>query len=101
MVETGDGFIEIEVVYASRDRQTIIPLRVPCGTDVMHAIESSGIAVIHPELKQVSCAVGVFGRRVTMSEQLDCNDRVEIYRPLSADPKQARHNRAKSSTGPA
>ena len=65
------------------------------GTTVRGAIERSGIAARFPEVQIVRGSVGIFGRTVALDAPLRDGDRVEIYRPLIANPKQARRERAK------
>lgn len=85
--------IDIEVVYcppgATCDR---VRLRLPAGTTVAHAIESSGLAQRHA-LTASAMDVGVWGRRCAPTQLLRDRDRVELYRPLRCDPKQARRER--------
>ena len=90
--------IAIEVVYALPDRQEVVPLCVPAGTTVKAAIGLSGLAERHPEIAGETLATGIYGRSVPGETVLSPGDRVEIYRPLCADPKQARRRRA--SRGP-
>ena len=94
MADTQRGLIEIEVVYALPQTQTVVTLQVPVGTRVKEAIARSGIASRHPDVDWESVVVGIFGKRVPLSTVLREHDRVEIYRPLIADPKQARRKRA-------
>lgn len=94
MVNTAQGFIEIEVVFALLQVQTMVALKVPPGTTVRQAIIQSDIAAKYPEIDPDLAIAGIFGRRVRGSTLLHAHDRVEIYRPLIADPKQARRRRA-------
>ncbi len=89
--------IEVEVVYASRDRQTVLSLKVHRGTTVREAIERSGILQQYPEIDLNRNALGIFGRRVDAEQELRMDDRVEIYRPLRMDPKASRRRRASRS----
>lgn len=86
--------LDIEVVYAGPDRQWRVPLKVPAGTTVIEAIEASGLRSRIPMLALDPTSVGVFGRRVAPETPLRDGDRVEIYRPLRADPKELRRARA-------
>jgi hypothetical protein len=88
--------LRVEVVYALPATQTLIPLQVPAGTDVRTAIQQSGIRAQHPQIDPDHDRLGIFGRPVTPDTRLADGDRVEIYRPLLADPKQARRQRARS-----
>lgn len=92
--------IDAEVAYALAHRQTVIPVRLPAGGTVGDAIQASGILERHPEIDLSQQAVGVFGEVATHHTQLHDGDRVEIYRPLLIDPKEARKQRASDhSTG--
>lgn len=88
------GWIDVEVVYAERARQWLVPLRVAAGTTAMAAIEASGLRLRIPGLDVDPGAIGVFGRVVPPETPLRDGDRVEIYRPLVADPKAMRRARA-------
>lgn len=88
--------IPIEVAYALPDEQLLLSLNVPEGTTVESAIEQSGILARFPEVDLNQNAVGIFGKVAKKSRVLESGDRVEIYRPLIADPKQMRRERAKS-----
>jgi putative ubiquitin-RnfH superfamily antitoxin RatB of RatAB toxin-antitoxin module len=87
--------LRIEVVYALPKRQVVIVLEVEEGATILTAIERSGILQQFPEVDPRRDGVGVFGKRVTLDTSLREGDRVEIYRPLIADPKAARRERAK------
>jgi uncharacterized protein len=86
--------IEVEVVYALPLRQDVTRLRVTSGTSVGEAIERSGVIVRHPELGTGDHRLAIYGRPVKAGAVLRDRDRVEILRPLTADPKQARKRRA-------
>lgn len=88
--------LSVEVVYALPDAQTVIDLRLPEGSTVADALAASGIFARHPELDAGECAVGVWGRVADRGQALRNRDRVEIYRPLTADPKQLRRRRAQA-----
>ena len=89
--------IEVEVAYALPERQTLLRLRVPLGTRLGEAIHLSGLLERHPEIDLTRQAVGIFSRAATLDTPLHPGDRVEIYRPLVADPKQARKRKAESA----
>ena len=91
--------MKIEVAYALPERQQIIALEVEPGCTVFEAVQRSGIAQQFPGLDLAQAAMGIFGRVVAQprTETLRDGDRVEIYRPLIADPKQARKERADKS----
>ncbi len=87
--------IKVEVAYALPQEQVIVPLDVEPGTTVQQAIERSGILqrFMEIDLKKDN-KVGVFGKLTKLDRVLRANDRVEIYRPLIADPKEVRRQRA-------
>ncbi|QAX83274.1 RnfH family protein [Pseudomonas sp. DTU12.3] len=93
MVET---MIEIEVVYAAVDRQVLRVVSVPQGTTVREAVLKSGIGDEFAQLNLADCPLGVFGKVVAdpQSRPVQAGDRIEIYRPLLADPKEVRRLRA-------
>jgi putative ubiquitin-RnfH superfamily antitoxin RatB of RatAB toxin-antitoxin module len=86
--------IQIEVAYATQDSQRIVALRVPPDTLVREALRLSGIAAEFPEIDIVKCPVGIFGRQVNDEYRVAAGDRVEIYRPLERDPREARRELA-------
>lgn len=88
--------INVEVAYALPDRQVIRDVNVDEGTTIGAAIVQSGIMMDFPELdhKLEDAKVGVFGKAAAMTTILKEGDRVEIYRPLIADPKEVRRKRA-------
>jgi len=89
--------IAVSVVYALLERATEIELTLPSGATVADALEKSGLTDLHPEIDPMRCPVGVFGRRVQRHRVLADGDRVEVYRPLVAEPKEARRRRAAPS----
>jgi putative ubiquitin-RnfH superfamily antitoxin RatB of RatAB toxin-antitoxin module len=86
--------IEVEVVYALPFAQDTTRLRIPAGTTVAQAIARAGVALRHPEIDFGKGRVAVYGRLVSGDAVLGDQDRVEILRPLSADPKEVRRRRA-------
>ena len=86
--------ITVEVAYATPEEQRIISLEVVPGTTLRQAIEQSGILEHFGEIDLADAKVGVFGKLKKLDETLRAGDRVEIYRPLIADPKQVRKQRA-------
>ena len=86
--------IRVEVAYALPDEQQIIELEVDQGTTVQQAILRSGISGNFQDLDIENCKVGIFGKLTKMDRELKAGDRVEIYRPLIADPKEVRRQRA-------
>lgn len=88
------SLIDIEVAYATADCQVVVPLQVPLGTTIEQAIKLSGIDERCPEIDITKQPVGIFGKQVKLTTLVTAGDRVEIYRPLLIDPKQARRQRA-------
>jgi len=86
--------IKVEVAYALADEQQIVELEVEQGTTVRQAILRSGISGYFHDLDIENSKVGIFGKLSKMDKQLRAGDRVEIYRPLIADPKEVRRQRA-------
>ena len=90
-------FIDIEVAYAEPDRQLIVPLHVPVGISAREAVRRSGLLERFPGIDLRKVTLGVFGNPVPPGAPLGDGDRVEIYRPLQVDPKEARRLRAARS----
>lgn len=87
--------IHVEVAYALPTEQRILALQLPAGTTAMEAARRSGIDEYFPDLRlDDDTRLGVFGQIVSHSQPLNNGDRVEIYRPLIADPKEVRKARA-------
>lgn len=93
-VEASEGLIVVEVAYASPKRQALLPLQVAKGTSAQRAIALSGILELFPEIDLEQQRIGIFGRLCTPDRVLEPGDRVEIYRPLLADPKEVRRRLA-------
>jgi uncharacterized protein len=90
-----DGPIAVEVVYALPGTQSLIALTVAPGTTARQAIEQSGILQRNPQIDPVCRKIGIFGKAARLDVVLRDGDRVEIYRSLIADPKDARRQRAR------
>jgi uncharacterized protein len=86
--------ISIEVVYALPHEQTLLQLRVPQNCTVAEAIKASGILENYPEIDLSRNKLGIFGKLIKAETSLRDKDRIEIYRPLIADPKEIRRKRA-------
>lgn len=86
--------IRVEVVYALPDRQRLLTLEVPAGCTAREAVERSGLRREFPEIDPGHSPLGIFGRRCQPDQPLRDGDRVEIYRPLKADPKEVRRELA-------
>ena len=89
-----DGKIKVEVAYALPQRQAIVPLQVAPGTTAQQAALASNLQRQFPNLDIAEAKLGVFGKAVAPDYVLQAGERVEIYRPLIADPKQVRKQRA-------
>lgn len=89
--------ITIEVAYALPDEQRILTLQVEEGCTIETAIDRSGILEIFPEIDLMKQKVGIFSKLKKLSDHVQDGDRIEIYRALLIDPKEARRNRAKKS----
>lgn len=96
--------ITVEVAYALPHQQKIIELLVEPGTTALQAVERSGIVKIFPEIDITNARMGIFGQALGTkglnppdTYQLHPGDRVEIYRPLKSDPKDARRKRAEKN----
>ncbi len=86
--------INIEVVYALPDEQVLLKRSVPAGTTVAEALQASGVLAKHPEIDMEKNKLGIFGKLTKADAVLRDKDRIEIYRPLIADPKEVRRQRA-------
>lgn len=84
----------VEVIYALRDKAERVPLTLAAGSTVQQAIEFSGLLQKYPEIDLASSKVGIYAKLVKLDQALRDRDRVEIYRPLLADPKEVRRQRA-------
>ena len=88
------GKINIEAVYALPDEQTLFRQSVPEGATVAEAIQLCGILEKYPEIDLATNKLGIFGKLAKADTVLRDKDRIEIYRPLIADPKEVRRKRA-------
>ena len=86
--------IHVEVAYAIPERQLIIDFDAERGISVEDAVKQSGILEEFPEIDLATAKMGIFGKIAKRDAALNDGDRVEIYRPLIADPKEARKKRA-------
>jgi len=89
--------IHIEVVYGLPHKQKLLSLPVASGTTVEQAIQESGMLALFGEIDLKVNKVGIWNRAVKLSEKLNDLDRIEIYRPLIADPKEVRKRRAEKA----
>ena len=86
--------INVEVVYALPEQQPLLAVQLAEGATVEDAIRASGVLDAHPEIDLAKSKVGIFSKLVKLDEAVRDRDRVEIYRPLIADPKEVRRKRA-------
>ncbi|PHM63221.1 RnfH family protein [Xenorhabdus ishibashii] len=86
--------INIEVVYALPERQYLRNVKVPQGATVEQAIVTSGLLTLRNDIDLAKNKVGIYSRPAKLTDTLEEGDRVEIYRPLVADPKEMRRKRA-------
>lgn len=87
--------IDIEVACALPDRQVVVRLEVPEGTTLLEAVRRSGLPGRFPEVEVDPARLGVFGKLGKADEPVKPGDRVEIYRPLTIDPKERRRQQAR------
>ncbi|MFS2222005.1 RnfH family protein [Pantoea sp. B65] len=86
--------IAVEVVYALPQKQYLQSVKLAAGSTVEQAIKASGILELRRDIDLGANKVGVFSRPVKLDDEVHDGDRVEIYRPLIADPKELRRQRA-------
>ena len=89
--------ITVEVAYALPTQQSLLTVTVLPGSTVMQVIEQSGILQQYPDIDLNQQKIGVWSRPVKPEEQVNEGDRIEIYRPLIADPKDLRRRRAEKA----
>ncbi len=96
MDEPALTLLAVEVVYALPHEQILVRVLVTPGAIVRDAIRLSGLAARYPEISEqlaVEGSAGIFGKAVALDRVVCDGDRVEIYRPLTVDPKEARRRR--------
>ena len=86
--------ITIELIFPLPDEQELLTIQVPNATTIEQAIELSGILQKYPEIDLKTNKVGIFSKVSKLNTELREGDRIEIYRPLIADPKEARKKKA-------
>ena len=86
--------LNIEVCYALADKQELVRLRLPEGATLGQALEASGLLAKYPEIDLKKNKFGIYAKLSKVDAALRDHDRVEIYRPLIADPKEVRKQRA-------
>lgn len=91
--------IAIEITYALPETQTLLSLNVPAGTTLLQAVQLSGLLQRFPEIDAAAATYGIFSKieKSPGERILQAGDRIEIYRPLQIDPKEARKARAEKA----
>ena len=88
--------IRVEVVFALPERQKLVTVHVPDGSSVADAIAAAGLAEAFPEYDLAAATVGIWGQVADRDRRLAAGDRVELYRPLEIDPREARRQLAEA-----
>jgi putative ubiquitin-RnfH superfamily antitoxin RatB of RatAB toxin-antitoxin module len=86
--------VKIEIIYALPTEQVLIECEVPEASTIREAIIVSKILTKYPEIDLAINSVGIFSQPVNLDDEVQAGDRIEIYRPLTIDPKEARRIRA-------
>ena len=89
--------IDIEVVYGLPHKQVLLTLKVPANTTIENCIKLSGIVKHFPEIIPSEAVVGIFSKPDKLENTVKQGDRIEIYRPLTADPQEMRKLRAEKA----
>lgn len=89
--------VNIEVVYALPEKQVLLALKVASGSSIEQALQQSGVLRRFPELDLATMKVGIYSRIVPLTTALAGGERIEIYRPLTADPREMRRKRAEKA----
>jgi len=89
--------IKVEVIYANPRAQKLIALEIEEGATLAAVIQQSGILSIFPEISLAQQKIGIFSKPKTLTDIAHDGDRIEIYRPLLIDPKEARRGRSRDS----
>ncbi|EXJ16112.1 RnfH family protein [Imhoffiella purpurea] len=92
-------YLQVSVAFVGADEQFLRNLEVPAGTSVEETIAQSGVLARFPEIDLAVNKVGIFGKLAKLNQVPQDGDRIEIYRPLIADPKAARKQRAAGAAG--
>lgn len=93
--------LAVSVCYASDRFEWLKTLEVEAGTTIGAAIEKSGVLEAFPDINLATQPVGIYAKKKTLDTTLRAQDRIEIYRPLVADPKESRRKRAAKKDGAA
>ncbi|MCW8108190.1 RnfH family protein [Alteromonas ponticola] len=91
------SMIKVEVAYALPDRQSIVEVSIAQGATVEKVIELSNIQTLYPDIDLDKQKIGIWSRVAKLKDEVKDGDRIEIYRPLIADPKEVRKRRAEKA----
>ncbi len=91
--------LNIEVIYATLVSQELIKLKMEAGATIQKCIEKSNVLQSHPEINLDEMKVGIFSQVKPLNHEVSDGDRIEIYRPLMADPKAIRRKKAEQAKG--
>jgi len=91
--------LQVQVCYALRDRQLVLDVTLDSGATIHDAIKASGIVGQVAEIDLTTMRVGIYGKLKELDAPLQDKDRIEIYRPLTADPMESRRRRAAKRSG--
>ena len=91
--------IQVQVCYALPDKVYLQDVTIPATSAIQVAIQASGVLQQYPEIELATARLGIFGKLKTLDSLLQHGDRVEIYRPLQAEPMESRRRRAAHKTG--
>jgi len=94
MASTGSGSVSVEVVFAMPDKQVLRELLVEPGSSVADVLEQSNLARDFPQVEFDAMQAGIWGKPVERNQAVSDGDRVELYRPLTMDPREARRRLA-------
>ncbi|MCC2957374.1 RnfH family protein [Massilia sp. IC2-477] len=99
MADPADAMLQVYVCYAKAGEEFLCPMKVVPGTTIGAAIEMSGVLEAYPDINLSTQPVGIYAKKKTLDTVLRERDRIEIYRPLVADPKDSRRKRAAKKEG--
>lgn len=99
MADPTDALLQVYVCYAKASEEFLRPMKVAPGTTIGAAIEMSGVLEAYPDINLSTQPVGIYAKKKTLDTVLRERDRIEIYRPLVADPKESRRKRAAKKEG--
>lgn len=97
--ELSRSIIQVQVCYALADKVYLQDVTISAASTIQNAIQTSGVLQHYPEIELAAARVGIFGKLKALDSLLQHGDRVEIYRPLQAEPMESRRRRAAHKTG--